>query len=289
MNNTSTLILGIALIIIMWGMGLSLQFKDFANVMKYPKATIIGLTNQLVLLPIMGFLLIKVLGLSQEIAVGIMILSACPGGATSNLITHLAKGDTALSVTLTALASIITVITIPFVVNFSFDLLNVEGSVHLDVIDTLSKTFVIILLPVGIGMLVRRYAANFANKMEKPVKIASAALLFLIIVGIMVKEKSNLADYFQQAGVAAFLLNASTMLIGYFSAKLFRLNQAQATSISIESGIQNGTLALAIVGGLLNNTTYGIAPAIYSVIMFFTGGAVIFMGIKKYKLTTQRA
>lgn len=283
MNNTSVLILGIALAIIMLGMGLSLELRDFKNVMKYPKATFLGLTNQIILLPILGFLLISVLNVSHEIAVGIMILSACPGGASSNLITHLAKGDTALSVTLTAMASIITVITIPFVVNYSFDLLGVAGSVRLDVVGTLSKMFMIVLLPVSIGMLIRRVAKGFADKMEKPVKIASASLLFLIIAGLMIKERANLGGYFQQAGMAAIALNIGTMALGYFTAKLFKLSAAQARSISIESGIQNGTLALTLIAAFLDNTAYGIAPAIYSILMFFTGGAIIFLSLRKDK------
>ena len=282
MDSTSNLILGVGLMIIMWGMGLSLVADDFKRVIKYPKAVLIGLTNQLILLPLIGFALVHVFPVSTDIAVGIMILAACPGGPTSNLITYLAKGDAALSVSLTAISSFITVLTVPFVINFSLLALVHEGQVvQLDEMDTIKKILMVVIIPVVIGMVFKKIFPNFAEKMSKPVKIASGVILAVIIIGVVVKEREHLVDWFIEAGVIALALNILTMLVGFYSSRLFSLSDRQGTSISIESGIQNGTMALAVAGGLLHNSAYQIAPAIYSLIMFFTAGYVIYYGIRK--------
>jgi BASS family bile acid:Na+ symporter len=216
-----------------------------------------------------------------------MILAACPGGPTSNLIAHLAKGDTALSVTLTAFSSFITILTIPFIVNFALEHFLEEGEmIRLDVMDSIKNIFVIIIIPIFIGMLIRRYAPDFSNKMGKPVRIASAIVLSLVIIGIVIKERENFVSYFQQAGVAALLLNVISMVLGYFSARLFRITDRRAVSISIESGIQNGTLAITVAVVLLGSTEFAIAPAIYSLLMFFTGGVVIYLGLRKERKRT---
>ena len=284
MDNNSALILGIALMIIMWGMGLSLVPADFARVLKYPKATLVGLANQLILLPLIAFALATVFPVSADIAIGLMILAACPGGATSNLISHLAKGDTALSITLTAITSLITIITIPFIINFSLVTFMNEGQVvQLDVMDTIKKILMIVIIPVVVGMVIRRFFAGFAEKMGKPVRIASAVILGVIILGVVIKEKEHLADYFAQAGMITLVLNLITMFIGFYSSKLFHLTKPQSVTISIESGIQNGTMAIAIAVGLLNNSAYSISAAIYSLIMFFTAGIIIYYGVKRMK------
>jgi len=284
MNNISTIVLAISLIIIMLGMGLSLVIDDFKRIFVYPKAVIIGLTNQILILPILGYALASVLPVSPEIAIGIMILAACPGGATSNLICHLAKGNIALSVTLTAISSFVSILTIPFIVNFALTHFLNEGQViKLDVINTIVQILVITVIPVCIGMIIRRYRKEFALKMEKPVRIASGVVMILVIVGITLKERDNFVSYFQQAGLAALSLNAITMIFGYYSAKIFKVKDQSAVSIAIESGIQNGTLAITIAVVLLNTTSYAIAPAVYSLIMFFTGGVAIYLGIKKNK------
>lgn len=281
MDNLSTIILGVSLMIIMWGMGLSLTIKDFQRVFQFPKAAIIGLINQMILLPLIGFSLVKIFPVNPEIAVGVMILAACPGGATSNLITHLARGDTALSVTLTAFSSFISVLTIPFVVNFAMISLIQEGTVvKLDIVESIRNIFMVVIIPVIVGMMVRRYAANFAHKMGKPVRIASMAILMLIIIGLIVKERDNIVGYFAQAGLITLALNVVTMLVGFYTSRIFKLENRQATSISIESGVQNGTLALGVAIGLLGNTTFAIAPAVYSLIMFFTAGFMIYYGAK---------
>ncbi|WP_299260091.1 bile acid:sodium symporter family protein [uncultured Aquimarina sp.] len=285
MDNISTIILAASLFIIMLGMGLSLVIADFKRILIYPKAILVGLTNQLIILPLIGFAIASLFPLRPEIAIGIMILAACPGGATSNLISHLAKGDIALSVTLTAFSSLITIITIPFIVNFSLlYFLSEDQAIQLNVIETIIQILVIIIVPIGIGMIIRKYNESFALRMAKPVKIASALVLALVIVGILVKEKDNFISYLQEAGLVALLLNILTMGIGYYSAKLFRVHHKGAMSIAIESGIQNGTLAISIAIAILHNTSFAIAPAVYSLLMFFTGGIAIFFGIRNGKI-----
>jgi len=284
MDKASTIVLMVSLIIIMLGMGLSLVIQDFKRIFVYPKAIIVGLVNQLILLPLIGFAIVSLYPLSPEIAIGTMILAACPGGPTSNLIAHLAKGDTALSVTLTALSSFITILTIPFIVNFALIRFMEEGQViQLDVLRTIAQIFIIIIIPVGVGMLIRRRKEAFALRMAKPVRIASGLVIMLVIIGIVIKERENFVSYFQQAGIVALLLNVATMTVGYLSARVFRIKNKQALSISIESGIQNGTLAISIAVILLGSTAFSIAPAIYSLLMFFTGGVVIYAGLKQSK------
>jgi bile acid:Na+ symporter, BASS family len=284
MDKASTIILALSLIIIMLGMGLSLVTDDFKRILIYPKAIFVGLANQLIILPLIGFAIAVAFPLKPEIAIGIMILAACPGGPTSNLITHLAKGDLALSVSLTAISSLITIITIPFIVNFALIHFLDEGQViKLDVIKTIIQICAIIVVPVSIGMIIRKYKESFALKMEKPVRKASGIVIALVIIGIVIKEKENLIPYLKQAGLVALILNAATMLIGYYSARLFKIIGKRAISISIESGIQNGTLAIMIAVVLLGNSEYAITPAIYSLLMFFTGGIAIYFGIKKNK------
>ncbi len=276
MDNISTLILAFALIVTMWGMGLGLVMQDFRRILDNPKAVYLGLLNQLVLLPLIGFLLVSFIPSSPEIAVGIMILAACPGGPTSNLLSMLAKADTALSVSLTAITSLVTIFTIPFIVNFGLERFAGAGqNIQIDVLKTILTLLVIVIIPMSIGMLVRAKKTQFANKMAKPTRILSVILLALIIVGIVIKEKDNVVEFFARAGILALMLNAITMGFGYYSAKFMHLDRKQSLTISLESGVQNGTMALAIAGTLLANTAYGIAPAVYSLIMYFTSGIVI--------------
>ncbi|WP_074407567.1 MULTISPECIES: bile acid:sodium symporter family protein [Aquimarina] len=282
MDSVSTIILALSLIIIMLGMGLSLVVDDFRRIFIYPKAILLGLTNQILILPVLGFALASLFPIQPEIAIGIMILTACPGGPTSNLISHLAKGDIALSVTLTALSSFITILTIPFIINFALLHFLEEGQmIKLNVVTTIVQILVITIIPVGIGMLIRKYNERFALKMAKPVRRASGIVLMLVIVGITIKEKDNMVSYFQQAGIVALCLNVITMIVGYYSAKLFSIKDKRAISIAIESGIQNGTLAITIAVVLLKNTSFAVAPAVYSLLMFFTGGIAVYLGIKK--------
>ena len=284
MDQVSTIILALSLVIIMLGMGLSLVIDDFKRIFVYPKAILVGLVNQLIILPLIGFGLAVVFPVQPEIAIGIMILAACPGGPTSNLIAHLAKGDTALSVTLTSLSSFVTILTIPFIVNFALMHFLEEGQmIRLDVLETILQIMGIIVVPVSIGMIIRKYNEKFALRMANPVRKASGFVIALVIIGIVVKERENFISYFRQAGLIALSLNVATMLVGFYSAKLFKIIDRRAISISIESGIQNGTLAISIAVVLLGSTELAITPAVYSLLMFFTGGVVIYLGNKRSK------
>ena len=279
MNSTGTLIVAISLMIIMFGMGLSLTNEDFKRVARNPKGVVLGLLNQLIFLPIIGFILVSTLNLKPEIAIGIMILAACPGGATSNVIAHLAKGDTALSVTLTAISSIITIITIPFIVKFALVRFSGEGvEVTLNVLQMIGQLLMIVIVPVFLGMFIRAKATNFALKMGKPVQIASVILLVLIITGILIKEKHNIVPYFKQAGVPTTLLSVISMVLGYITASSFKLRKPQAISIAVESGIQNSGLAITIAVVTLQNTALGIAGAIYTLVMYLTAFFIIVYG-----------
>lgn len=290
MDQLSTIILAASLFIIMLGMGLSLVTDDFKRVLVYPKAVIVGLVSQLVLLPLIGFGIASIFDLRPEIAVGIMILAACPGGPTSNLIAHMAKGNTALSVTLTAFSSFITILTIPFIVNIALEqFMDKSEVIKLDVVQTILQVMVIIIIPIIIGMTIRKYKAAFAMKMEKPVRIASGLVIMLVIVGLCIKEKDNMIPYLQEAGLVALVLNVVTMFVGYRVAKLFNLNDKAAVSISIESGIQNGTLAISIAVVLLNNSEFAIAPAVYGLLMFLTGGVVVYWANQKFAKFKQPA
>ncbi len=282
MNQTGTVVLIAALFIIMFGMGLTLSAEDFKRVLKFPKAVITGLINQLIVLPLVAFAIAIILDVNAELAVGIMILAACPGGATSNLITHLSKGDTALSVTLTAISSLVTIISIPLIVSFSLNyFMGLDKTFDLDIPKVFAQLLIITVIPISLGMWIRAKKPDFADKMEKSVKIASAIVLALVIAGIILKEKENVIGYFEQAGILALSLNLTTMLLGFLSAKLLRLSLPQTITISIETGIQNGTMAIGVATIALNSSPLAIPAAIYSLIMFGTGFAIIMIGTQQ--------
>ena len=277
MDAISNVILAFSLMVIMFGMGLSLTVKDFVQIFIKPKAILIGLFCQIIILPVVGFILIRVFTLTPEIAIGIIIVSACPGGATSNLITHLANGDTALSVSLTAISSLITLVSIPFIVNFGLQEVLGQGTeIQLNIFQTILQVFTIVILPIGLGMLLKVYKPKFTIKMEKYAKKASAIFFIVVLLAIVIKERALLVEHIQEAGLVSLSLNIITMLIGYFLAHIFKLTLKQRISISIESGIQNGTLGISIATILLNNTAYAIAPAIYGIIMFLGAGIFIY-------------
>ncbi|MFN6944843.1 MAG: bile acid:sodium symporter family protein [Cytophagaceae bacterium] len=285
-NIITEVLLPLSLAIIMLGMGLTLIPDDFKRIIRYPKAVSIGLVNQLVLLPVIAFFILSLFSLSAELAVGVMILAACPGGPTSNLISHLAKGDVALSVTLTAIATLVTMFTIPFIINFSIVWFMPAGElITLPLAGTILKLLVMAVVPVALGMLIKRFAPSLAEKADKPAKIMSSIFLVLIIAGAILKERAHLVEYFALAGPVTLALNVSTLMVGYISAKLFKINQRQSISVSIESGIQNGTLAITIAVSMLNNVAMSIPPAIYSLVMFFTSGIVIALALKFREFT----
>ena len=276
-------LLPFSLFIIMLGMGLSLVVNDFLRVFKYPRAVAIGLTNQLILLPIVGYVIASNFGLPPVFAVGIMIIAACPGGVTSNLITHVVKGDTALSITMTALASFVTVFSIPLIINFGLMAFMGESQlIELPILETMGKIIGITVFPVAIGMFIRRRNPDFALRMERPSRLASTIIFIIILLAIIVQERERLMTYFVQLSGATLMLNLITMLLGFAAAKLFRLNLQQSLSITIESGIQNGTLAIVIAESILNQNQMALPAGVYSIIMFITGGALMaYFGNKK--------
>jgi BASS family bile acid:Na+ symporter len=280
------LFLPLSLAIIMLGMGLTLTIADFKRVAIIPKPVIIGLIAQLILLPASAFLLVSLWPMSPEFAVGIILLAACPGGATSNLFAYLGRCDTALSITLTAISSLITIFTIPIIVNMGLHVfMGASADIKLPVLETMLKIMVITIVPVWIGMQLRKYKPTLADKAERPVKIASGIIITVFILGAIFKDRANVIPYFIQIGGAALTLNLLTLGLSYGFAKAFGLVHKQASTISIEGGIQNGTLAIAIATSatLLNNSQIAVPAAIYSLIMFGTGGLVAFYYQKSNK------
>lgn len=275
-NFLTAVFLPLALFIIMLGMGLGLTINDFKRILVEPKAVILGLIAQLILLPVVGFLLAGVFPLSSELAVGLIVLAACPGGPTSNLVTYLANGNVALSISLTAISSLITVFSIPLVVNLAMKTFMGEGTtLQLPFLTTVIQIAVITLIPVSLGMVLHHRVPGFAASVEKWVKWLSLFFLGLIIVGLLVKERANVGSFFVQVGWVAFTLMVVTMALGYAIATLAKLDSRSATAITIEVGIQNGTLAIAIASAptFLNTPSMAIPAAIYSLLMFLVSGA----------------
>ena len=259
------------------GLGLSLTIDDFKRVVVYPKAVIIGLVCQMLILPVVCFFIAKSFGLSPELAVGLMLLSAAPGGATANLYSHLAKGDVALNVSLTAVNSVLALFTLPFIVNFAIGhFMQSDQEVTMQ-LKKVIEVCLIVLVPVSIGMLLRSKSQALALRLDKPVKIASALFLALIIIIAVLKEKAHIVDYFQEVGLPALVFNVLSMGIGYFIPRMLNLGKKQAIAIGMEIGIHNGTLAIYIALSVLENSVMSIPPAIYSLIMFFTAALFGFL------------
>lgn len=276
-NNLLTVVMPIALGIIMLGLGLSLTTEDFKRVVKYPRAMLVGLFCQMIFLPFLCWVICILMKLPQELAVGLMLLSAAPGGAVANLYSHLSNGDVALNVTLTAVNCVLSLFTLPFIVNLSLEYFMNDGQFIPIQFKKVIEVFSIVLLPVLIGMIINQKLPSVSKKLDKPVKIASALILALVIIAVVVKEKDNMASYFQQVGVAALIFNVVSMSVGYFLPRMLKVTQKQAIAIGMEIGIHNGTLAIFIALNVLLNETMAIPAAIYSLIMFFTAAAFGFL------------
>jgi BASS family bile acid:Na+ symporter len=273
----SKVFLPLALAIIMLGMGMTLIITDFTRVIKYPRAILIGLTNQLIFLPIIGFSLAIAFNLNPVMAVGLMILASCPGGPTSNLITQVCKGNIALSVTLTAVASLVSILTIPFILSYALEYFgsNTDVTIELPIIDTILQIMGITVIPISIGMLIRKHKTSFAKRMEKPMRTASTVIFILVFIAVLAANADKLIDGMKEAGLVTLALNIATMGLGYLTARLFKLNFKNTISITIESGIQNGTLALVIATSILNNVEMGIPIGAYAIWMFLTAGILM--------------
>jgi len=266
----SVVLMPIALAIIMTGLGLSLTIADFKRVYEYPKAVIVGLGTQMILLPIICYFIATDLHLPAELAVGLMLLAAAPGGPSANLYSHIAKGDVALNVTLTALNSILSVISIAFIVNLSMKLLMQQDAYVPLQFSKVVEVCLIVILPVSVGMLIRKKAPGFATRLESPVKILSAIFLALIIVLAGWKERDHLMADIQTVGLACLLFNVACLSIGYFLPRLLNLEKKQAIAIGMEIGIHNGSLAIFIALNVIGNGTMTIPAVVYSIVMFIT-------------------
>ncbi|MGB1799948.1 MAG: bile acid:sodium symporter family protein [Gammaproteobacteria bacterium] len=276
-------ILPLSLFIIMFGIGISLKTSDFKNIFQSPKAIIVGLIGQLILLPLIAFLLALIFKLPAELAVGLIIIALAPGGATSNMFTYLYKGDVSLSVSLTVLTSLITPFTIPLLASISM-LYFMDSNTEFDlpIIKTIIQLLVITVIPVGLGMFALSRMSVLAKKIEKVLKWFSIFFLFLIIALIIMKNSENMLSFFAQAGAATLVLNIVVLILGYKLANWSSLNQKQSICIGFEVGIQNGTLALVVAGTLIGNNTMMIPSVTYSIVMFFTGALFGWLINKKY-------
>jgi len=278
-----------SLAIIMLGMGMTLVVSDFTRILKKPKAILIGLTNQLIFLPIVGFSLAIAFNLDPIMAVGLMILATCPGGPTSNLITQVCRGNIALSVTLTAIASIICVFTIPFILSYALAYFGTDSNVtiKLPILDTILQIMGITIIPISIGMGIRKFKRDFAKRMERPMRIASTVIFILVFVAVIAANFNIMGKAMKEVGLVTLLLNLITMGLGYLTARFFKLKLKSAISITIESGIQNGTLAIVIATTILNNVEMGIPTAAYAIWMFITGGILMWQFGKRPEIATE--
>ncbi|WP_209719512.1 bile acid:sodium symporter family protein [Marmoricola sp. OAE513] len=269
MNDSALITVGlpIALAIIMFGLGLSLTVDDFRRVAKSPRAVVIALGLQVLILPLIAFGLVKAFDLDPLLAVGVMLLAASPGGTTANLFSHLFRGDVALNVSLTAINSVLAAVSIPVITNLAINHFEAEGELGLQVGKVL-QVIAIVLVPVGIGMLVRRRSPEFAGSADRPVRIFSITTLVAVSVGALLGERENLADYVEQVGAVTSIFCLASLTLGYAGARLFQLDDKQAIACAMEVGIHNTTVALTIALSVLDNTEVAIPSAVYSVLMY---------------------
>ena len=270
-------LLPLALGIIMLGLGLSLTVQDFLRVARIPLAVLVGLFCQMLLLPAVCYGVAVLFRLPPELAVGLMLLSASPGGATANLFSHLAKGDVALNITLTATNSLLSLFTLPFIVSFSLRAFMASDQQIPIQPQKVIQVFAIVLVPVIIGMVIRRVREPWALRADKPVRIASAIFLALIVIASIGKEGAKVGGYIQQIGLAALVFNLLSLSVGYFVPLAVKLPRKQAVAIGMEIGIHNATLAIAIANNVLGNATMAVPPAVYGVLMFGTAAGFSFL------------
>ena len=263
----TTIGLPIAIAIIMFGLGLDLTLEDFRRVGRKPRAVVVALFCQLVLLPAICFGLVLLFGLSPLLAVGLMLLAASPGGTSANLFSRLFRGDVALNISLTAINTLLSLLTLPLITNFAISWFDQGGNVSLPFSEVL-KVFALVLLPVAAGMLVHRRKPGFSAAMERPVRIGSAVILAVLVVGILIDQRENVLDYLRAVGLAAAAFCAISLLVGYFVPKGFGVIRAQSIASSMEIGVHNSTLAIFIAVSILDSVRVSVPAAVYSLIMF---------------------
>ena len=272
-----TKIAPICLALIMLGLGLGLTGQDFSRVVKKPKDFITGLICQLILLPIIAFILIKIFNTPLELALGVMIIAAAPGGVTSNVLTKFANGDVALSVSLTAIISLISVISVPFIVFKSADLLQISYiAKEISMLGIALKMFFVVTLPVIIGMLIRKFATEFISSKTLIIQRISIILFVIVFAAIWIEEWDRILSYLTRAGSITLALNLVMMFVGYYAAKFFASGLAQRKCISLECGLQNGTLAVFVSANLFDDIIYMVPTAAYALIMFVTSIIFVF-------------
>jgi len=269
----TNVLLPLALAVIMFGLGLGLAAADFRRVARYPRAVLVGLALQTLLLPWVAFALARGFGLAPELAVGLMLLAASPGGATANIYSHLARGDVALNITLTAINSLLCLLTLPVILDLSMDHFLGAGRYVPPPTMKVVEVALIIVLPVLAGMLVRARAPAFAARAERPMRLLSILVLVVLVTAAVAREWRTLADSLGAVGLACVLFNLASLGVGYAAPRLLRLPRRQATAIAMEIGIHNGTLAIFIALNVLGNAVMSIPAAVYSLVMFATAAA----------------
>ena len=276
-----TKIAPLGLAFIMLGLGMNLKIQDFTRVIKNPKDFLVGFICQMVVLPIIAFILIKLLNTPIELALGVMIIAAAPGGVTSNVLTKFADGDVALSITLTAIISLISIVTVPFIIFLSIDLLNIDYvSKDISMMSISLKMFFVVTVPVLIGMIIRYFAESFILSNVLLIQRLSIALFALVFIAIYIEEWDNIIDYITRAGLIALILNIVMMIVGFYVAKFFATGVAQQRCISLECGLQNGTLAVFVATQLFDEIIYMIPTAAYALVMMATSIFFVFI-VKK--------
>ena len=272
-----TTIAPFCLVLIMLGLGLGLSLKDFTRVLRTPKDFFIGFFSQLLILPIVALGIALILDLSAPIAVGLMIIAAAPGGVTSNVLTKFADGDVALSISLTAIVSLISIISVPFVVINSAEFLGVVVSKDISMTGIALKMALVVTVPVIIGMIIRGFAENFISSKINIINKLTGWLFIIVFAAIWIEEKDNILNYLAQAGLAVLILNVTMMLIAYFIAKKFVSGIAQQKCIALECGLQNGTLAVFVATLMFDDIAYMIPTAAYALTMYITGFIFIYI------------
>ena len=260
---------------------MSLTIKDFTRVVKFPKDFLVGLICQMLVLPIIAFALIKLLNTPLELALGVMIIAAAPGGVTSNVLTKFADGDVALSITLTAIISLVSIISVPFIIFLSIDLLNINYiTKEFSMVGISLKMFFVVTVPVLIGMIIRHFAENLILNNVLLIQRISIALFVLVFIAIYIEEWDNIASFIKQAGLIALILNIVMMIVGFYVAKFFTSGVAQQRCISLECGLQNGTLAVFVSTQLFDEMIYIVPTAAYALVMMVTSIFFVYI-IKK--------
>ena len=277
MSIATDIFLPIALAFIMFVLGLGLTGLDFLRVIKQPKDFFVGIISQIILLPLVAFILVKIWSISPELAIGVMIIAAAPGGVTSNILTSFSKGDVALSISLTAVVSLLSILTVPIIVIGSLKLLEFENiSQNISLGSMAISMFLIVTVPVVVGMLFRKFTTNTAIKFEPFARKISMFLFIVVLFGAIFAEKNNIVSYFTDAGVITLVLNVIMMIIAFYVAQLFGTGIAQKKCIAIECGLQNGTLAIFVGTTLFGGGAFIVPAATYSLIMFATSLIFIF-------------